>query len=138
MRGFLWKGRDQVNGGSCLVAWEKLQRPLDLGGLGVLNLELMSWALQLRWLWFQKVDKERPWHDLDIPVCPNALALFNTAVVSHVGQGTDVLFGSAKWLSGCGISELAPTVVAAVQDKTRQQRRSMVTAGQQIIKVGSQ
>lgn len=23
-RAFLWKGRDQVNGGSCLVAWEKV------------------------------------------------------------------------------------------------------------------
>jgi hypothetical protein len=38
-RAFTWKGRQQVNGGSCLVAWEKVKRPLDLGGLGVLNLE---------------------------------------------------------------------------------------------------
>lgn len=44
-RAYLWKGRKQINGGSCLVAWEKVQRPLDLGGLGVLNLEYMSWAL---------------------------------------------------------------------------------------------
>ncbi|GJN12241.1 hypothetical protein PR202_ga30536 [Eleusine coracana subsp. coracana] len=49
-RAFVWKGRDKVNGGSCLVAWEKVQRPLDLGGLGILNLELMSWSLQLWWL----------------------------------------------------------------------------------------
>ena len=41
-RAYLWKGRKQINGGSCLVAWEKVQRPLDLGGLGVLNLEYMS------------------------------------------------------------------------------------------------
>jgi hypothetical protein len=26
-KAFLWKGR-QVNGGSCLVAWDKVQRPL--------------------------------------------------------------------------------------------------------------
>ena len=47
-RAFTWKGRQQVNGGSCLVASEQVQRPLDLGGLGVLNLELMGWSLQIR------------------------------------------------------------------------------------------
>ena len=46
-KGFLWKGREQANGGCCLVAWEKVQRPIDLGGLGILNLETMSWALQM-------------------------------------------------------------------------------------------
>ena len=40
-RAFTWKGRQQVNGGSCLVASEQVQRPLDLEGLGVLNLELI-------------------------------------------------------------------------------------------------
>lgn len=41
-RGFIWKGCDKVNGGSCLVAWEKVQLPLDLDGLGILNLDLTS------------------------------------------------------------------------------------------------
>jgi hypothetical protein len=34
-----------VNGGSCLVPWEIVTRPLSLGGLGVPNLQLKSWAL---------------------------------------------------------------------------------------------
>lgn len=51
-RSFLWRGRQQANGGSCLVSWDKVQRPLDLGGLGILNLQIMGWALQARWLWF--------------------------------------------------------------------------------------
>jgi hypothetical protein len=45
-RGFLWKGHDQANGGNCLVAWEKVQRPLEYGGLGIHNLELLGSALR--------------------------------------------------------------------------------------------
>ena len=58
-RAFLWKGRKQVNGGSCLVSWEKVQRPLEFGGLGILNLNYMSWALQIRWLWLKKIEEDK-------------------------------------------------------------------------------
>jgi hypothetical protein len=44
-RGFLWKGRKDVKGGHCLVAWDKVTRLLDLGGLGIPNLIYKSWAL---------------------------------------------------------------------------------------------
>jgi hypothetical protein len=33
-RGFFWKGREDVKGGHCLVAWPKVYRPPELGGLG--------------------------------------------------------------------------------------------------------
>jgi len=46
-RAFTWQGQKQVNGGSCLVAWDKMQQPLDYGGLGILNMEFMGWALQI-------------------------------------------------------------------------------------------
>jgi hypothetical protein len=49
---------------------------MDLGGLGILNLEVLSWALQMRWMWLQKTQLDRPWSNLDIQVHPNISALF--------------------------------------------------------------
>jgi hypothetical protein len=34
IRGFLWKGRKDVRGGHCLVAWDKVCAPKEWGGLG--------------------------------------------------------------------------------------------------------
>jgi hypothetical protein len=46
-RGFLWKGSSEANGASCLVQWDKVKRPKNCGGLGVLDLDLFSRALRL-------------------------------------------------------------------------------------------
>ena len=69
-RNFLWKGRKEANGGCCLVAWEKVMRPLDLGGLGIHNLEIMSWALQMRWLWIEKTNPDALGWSEDPCACP--------------------------------------------------------------------
>ena len=50
------------------------------------------------------------------------LYMFNIGLVSHVANGNNSLFWSDRWLMGCCISDLAPTVVEAVPLKTRQQR----------------
>jgi hypothetical protein len=47
-RGFLWKGRKDVKGGHCLLAWPKVTRPPELGVLGISHLQQMGWALRLR------------------------------------------------------------------------------------------
>jgi hypothetical protein len=99
-RSFLWKGHQNANGGNCLVAWEKVQRPVEFGGLGILNLELLGWALRIRWLWAQKTNSDRPWVGLAISVPPKAQALFNIADNAIVGNGEDSLFWSDRWLGG--------------------------------------
>jgi hypothetical protein len=48
-RAFLWKGRREVNGGHCLVAWDKVTTPKCFGGLGLPNLRLLNLALRCRW-----------------------------------------------------------------------------------------
>ena len=35
IRGFLWKGRKNVQGGHCRVAWDRVCMPKTLGGLGI-------------------------------------------------------------------------------------------------------
>lgn len=86
-RGFLWKGRDNANGGNCLVSWDHVCRPLSYGGLGIFNLEKMGWALRLRLLWLQKTDFNRPWVGLSINVPKNVHSLFDMVVKTIVGNG---------------------------------------------------
>jgi len=59
-KGFLWRGRKEAMGGHCLVAWNKVTRPKELGGLGICHLQHMCWALRLRWLWLKKTEPDRP------------------------------------------------------------------------------
>jgi hypothetical protein len=59
-RSFLWKGKRETRGGNCLITWDKIVIPIDLGGLGVPDLLTMSWALQLRWLWLGVVMDHNP------------------------------------------------------------------------------
>jgi hypothetical protein len=48
-------GRKQ-KGGHCVVAWGKVCRPLNLGGLGISSFPELCWALRMRWLWLKKSD----------------------------------------------------------------------------------
>jgi hypothetical protein len=50
MRAFLWTGSDAVQLGKCMVVWPAVQRPLDLGGLGIIDMKLFGMALRLRWM----------------------------------------------------------------------------------------
>jgi hypothetical protein len=45
---FIWTGTDTVQGVKCLVAWSRVTRPSELGGLGVLDLTTLGYALCLR------------------------------------------------------------------------------------------
>jgi hypothetical protein len=101
-----------------LVAWERVQRPLEHGGVGIHNLEFLGWALRIRWLWEQKTDPSRPWAGLPIQAPRNARALFNVAVDAIVGNGVKILFWTDRWLDGRTIAEVAPNLFRIVSKRT--------------------
>jgi hypothetical protein len=90
-RGFLWKRRKDIKGGHCLMNWNQVCRPLELGGLAIHNLESLGWVLDMRWLWLKKTQPDRPWSGLDIQVHPNVAAMFAISVVTSVGNGESTL-----------------------------------------------
>jgi hypothetical protein len=106
-----------VNGGSCIVPWETVTRPLSLGGLGVPNLQLKSWALQAKWLWLEKTNPTRLWLGLSIPVQQQVRQFFKSSVCSVVGNGTNTFFWSDRWLNGQRIQDFAPEVVSMVSSR---------------------
>jgi hypothetical protein len=72
-RPFIWSGSDQVQGGKCLVAWSKVTRPAELGGLGVVDLATMGYTLRLRWAWLACTEPERLWASVQLVTGSRAL-----------------------------------------------------------------
>jgi hypothetical protein len=91
-KGLIWKGQAQASGGCCLVVCMKVTRPLDHGGLGIPNLEVMAWASQLRWQWFKKSRADHPLTDLELLSHRNSLVLFTIAIITEVGNRNNTLF----------------------------------------------
>jgi hypothetical protein len=99
-RSFLWKGEENANGGYCLVNWPTVNRPKDLGGLGVLDLDKFGRALRLRWLWREWSTDNKPWSGLEVS-CPKMdCLLFNASTTVTIGNGKKARFWHHAWLDG--------------------------------------
>ncbi|WVZ50270.1 hypothetical protein U9M48_001542 [Paspalum notatum var. saurae] len=109
-RRFLWRGRKQLNGGHCLVAWTKSYRPRKLGGPGISNLQKLSWALRTRWLWLEKTE------------LINLGLHFQFKSPREVGNGAHTLFWMDKWLHGQCIADLAPQLFRLVSKRKASKR----------------
>jgi hypothetical protein len=93
------------------VGWQCVCCPTNLSGL---NLEVLSWALQTRWLRLRKTQTDRPWKSMDIQVHPNVMTLFSVLVIFMVGDGKSTCFWTGRWLHGQNIADLAPTLFTLV------------------------
>jgi hypothetical protein len=106
-----------------LVGWQKVYRPLELGGLGIHNPEVLGWSLNMRWLWLKKkTQPDHPLAGLDIQVHPNAAALFAISVQTVIGDGAATLFWTDRWLEGKSLAELAPNLVTMVPKRVTKSR----------------
>lgn len=50
IRDFLWHGKSDACGGHSLVNWDRVCRPIELGGFGIRDLWHTGIALRTRWL----------------------------------------------------------------------------------------
>ena len=109
-RSFLWKGEENASGGHCLVNWKKCKLPKELGGLGILDLQMCSRALRLRWIWFEWKDPERPWVGSPTPCDNISRQVFRVSTVVTVGNGAVAKFWHCSWLQGRAPIDIAPTL----------------------------
>jgi len=109
-RGFLWKGTADAKGGQCLVNWSKTKKPKEFGGLGILDLDLFSRALRLRWLWYQWTDPDRPWVGTEPPVDKIDKQLFRASTTVTLGDGQIARFWQSTWLDGKAPMDLYPNL----------------------------
>jgi hypothetical protein len=109
LKAFLWAGTYVVRRGL-----EKVQWPLRLGGLGVLDLRLFGSVLCLRWLWLQRTDPSRSWSLLSIIEDVSTSAFFQTSIVVILGNGEKLKFWNDARLDGRSIADMAPDLVDAM------------------------
>ena len=124
-RSFLWKGAADANGGHCLVRWAKTNRPKKFGGLGILDLELFSRALRLRWLWLEWTEQDRPWVGMEVPCDSVDRQLFRASTVCVVGDGRKASFWKSSWLDGRAPMDIAPGLFKFAWRKNRKVREEL-------------
>ncbi|KAM0830034.1 hypothetical protein ACQ4PT_066498 [Festuca glaucescens] len=122
MRGFFWAGKDRANGGQCLVAWERVCKPIEFGGLGVKDLRLHGLALRVRWEWLRRTDPDRPWQGLPMIKDVEAREVFDSLVGIKVGNGRNTLFWCDRWINGRAATDFAPGLCLTVTTRTRNAR----------------
>lgn len=76
--------------------------------MGVLDLELFGRALQLRWLWFQWCDSDRPWAQLEVLCNEVDRQLFRLSTLVTLGNGAKAKFRDSPWLDGHAPQDVAP------------------------------
>jgi hypothetical protein len=107
-RAFLWKGREEIQGGHCLVAWDKVASPKVWGGLGIPNLKLLNVALRCRWAWLKWVDPTKAWAGFNIKLPGPCMAIFEAATCVVLGDGERASFWKYR------VVDIAPNVVKLV------------------------
>ena len=124
-RAYLWEGCDKITGGKCKVNWEKVCRPTNLGGLGILNIDKFASALRQRWLWLEWVDDTKPWIGLGNPCNNDDKEIFAAAMVVSVDNGEKAKFWTSPWVNGIRPRDIAPKLFEGTKRKNCTVKRAL-------------
>jgi hypothetical protein len=107
---FLWCGLENARSGHYKVNWKRVQRPKQLGGLGILELGRFNSALRLRWQWMTWENNNKPWSGIVIPSSSTKPALFRACIKITIRNDTSTSFWDNQWLQGKASRQLAPAL----------------------------
>ena len=113
-RAFFWAGSEEIQGGQCAVAWRRVCRPKQMGGLGMVDLYKHVIALRLRGGWFKRTDSSRPWQGLSYCSDKHVRMAFDSLVKWEVGEGSMALFWRDRWIHGFAVVDISPKLHDAV------------------------
>ena len=99
--------------------WPTVNRPNDLGGLGVLDLEKFASALRLRWLWQEWKEPNKPWVGLGTLCSDKDKLLFAATTTIQIGSGAKTSFWHSAWIQGRRPKDIAPAVFNISKRKNR-------------------
>jgi len=88
--------------------------PIELGDLGISDMQQMGCALRMHLLWLTKTEPDRHWSSFPVQVHSCVSYFFSTAVCTVVGNGSRTLFWTDRWIHGQKIEDLAPWLFALV------------------------
>jgi hypothetical protein len=115
LRGFFWSATTEARKGHCVVAWNAVCAPKDLGGLGIKNLNLLNHALRMRWRWMEMSGEDKPWVGLNFKINNEAEEMLQACVKCEVGNGQRFRFWTDRWLGGRNIQQMAPNLMQFVR-----------------------
>jgi hypothetical protein len=101
------------------VVWVRVTCPKELGGLGILNLTMLRYALRLEWSWLTHTDPGWSWSSLSAKVERLVWAMFDASTIVCLSDGRSALFWQDRWLGGASIQSFAPTICSVVRSRMR-------------------
>ena len=107
---------------NCHVNWQRVARPISLGGLGVHNLERTGLVLRTCWLWLSRTDNTRAWSGLDLQFSDDERAFFFASTTMQIGNGVQALFWDDRWIAGRSVRKIAPWLYSCIPKCRRKLR----------------
>lgn len=112
-RAFLWCRTESVVQGKCKIAWPIVCSPKCYGGLGLLDIRVLGFALRLCWEWQKRAVEVPPWTKLPSKSEKLVCAMFNSSVVVKL-DGTSARFWFDSWLLAGPIAFFTPHLFRAI------------------------